>query len=62
MEPPKQLSQQAIDEFKYIYQEEFGQMLSDDEVQEIAVRLLHLFGILRQPLSDEIIQEPVAHV
>ncbi len=53
MKTPQQLSRQAIDEFKAIYQEEFGQTLSDDEVQEIAIRLLRFFGILKRPLSDE---------
>ena len=46
MNTPQQLSRQAIDEFKAIYQEEFGETLTDDEVQEIAVRLLRFFGIL----------------
>ena len=49
MTTPQQLSRQAIDEFKAIYQEEFGQILTDDEVQEIALRLLKFFGILQQP-------------
>jgi len=48
MKTPQQLSRQAIDEFKAIYQEEFGEILSDDEVQEIATRLLRFFGILTQ--------------
>ena len=46
MKPPQQLSCEAIEEFKVIYQEEFGEILSDDEVQEIAMRLLRFFGIL----------------
>ena len=53
MKTPQQLSRQAIDEFKTIYQEEFGRELSDDEVQEIAIRLLRFFGILVKPLPDE---------
>jgi hypothetical protein len=53
MKTPKQLSRQAIEEFKAIYQEEFGQSLTDDEVKDIAVRLLRFFGILNQPFSDE---------
>ena len=53
MKTPQQLSRQAIDEFKAIYQAEFGRELSDDEVQEIAVRLLRFFGILVRPLPDE---------
>ena len=43
---PQQLSREAIDSFKAIYQEEFNEILSDDEVQEIAMRLLRFFGIL----------------
>ena len=46
MKIPNQLSREAIEEFKVIYQEEFGEILSDDEVQEIAMRLLRFFGIL----------------
>ena len=53
MKTPQLLSRQAIDEFKAIYQEEFDQSLSDDEVQEIALRLLRFFGILKRPLPDE---------
>lgn len=43
---PEQLSREAIDEFKAIYQAEFGAVLSDDEAREIATRLLRFFGIL----------------
>ena len=46
MKTTQQLSREAIEEFKAIYQEEFGEILSDDEVQEIAMRLLRFFGIL----------------
>ena len=53
MKPTQQLSRQAIDEFKAIYQEEFDEILSDDEVQEIALRLLRFFGILSRPLPGE---------
>jgi len=48
MKTPQQLSREAIDEFKTIYQEEFGEILSDDEVREIATRLLRFFGILNK--------------
>ena len=48
MKTPNQLSREAIDEFKVIYQEEFGEVLSDDDVQEIAMRLLRFFGILNK--------------
>ena len=46
MKTPQQLSREAIEEFKAAYQEEFGETLSDDEVREIATRLLRFFGIL----------------
>jgi hypothetical protein len=51
MKTPQQLSREAIDEFKAIYKDEFGEVLSDDEVQEIAIRLLRFFGILTRPNS-----------
>ena len=53
MKTPQQLSRQSIDEFRAIYQEEFGRELSDDEVQEIAIRLLRFFGILVRPHPGE---------
>jgi hypothetical protein len=53
MKTPEQLSRQAIEDFKAIYMEEFGKTLSDDEVNEIAVRLLRFFGILVPPSQDE---------
>jgi hypothetical protein len=53
MKAPQQLSSQAIDEFKIIYQEEFGLNPSDDEVREIALRLLRLFDVLSHPLPGE---------
>jgi hypothetical protein len=46
MKTPQPLSREAIEEFKAIYQEEFGEILSDDEVREIATRLLRFFGIM----------------
>lgn len=53
MKTPPQLSREAIEEFKAIYLEEFGENLTDDEVQEIAVRLLRFFGILTRPPFNE---------
>ena len=53
METPQQLSREAIEEFKAVYQGEFSQSLTDDEVQEMAFRLLRFFGILRQPPSGK---------
>ena len=54
MKTPQQLSRQDIDDFKAIYLEEFGQTLSDDEVQEIAFGLLRFFGILLEPQPGEL--------
>ena len=51
---PQQLSREAIDEFKVIYQDEFGETLSDDEVQEIALQLLRFFGILTRDNSGSV--------
>jgi hypothetical protein len=48
MKTSQQLSHKAIEEFKVMYQEEFGEVLSDDEVREIATRLLRFFGILNK--------------
>jgi hypothetical protein len=48
MKTPQRLSREAIEEFKSIYQDEFGEELSDDEVQEIATRLLRFFGVLNK--------------
>jgi len=53
MTVPQQLSQRAIAEFREIYQAEFGKTLSDDEVQEIALRLLRFFGILTEQLPGD---------
>ena len=57
MEAPRQLSRQAVEEFKAIYHEEFGQDVSDDEAQEIALRLLRLFDLLVQPLPGDVPSE-----
>jgi len=48
MKTPQQLSREAIEEFKAAYKDEFGEDLSDDEVREIAMRLLRFFGILNK--------------
>lgn len=47
MKMPQQLSREAIDEFKAIYKEEFGEDLSDEKAQEIGVRLIRFFWILQ---------------
>jgi hypothetical protein len=51
--PPQRLSREAIDQFKAIYLEEFGEILSDDEAQQMGYEVLHLFWILLRSSSDE---------
>lgn len=46
MKTLQNLSREAVAEFKAIYLEEFGQGLSDDELQEIVLQLLRFFGML----------------
>ena len=44
------LSQEAIQEFKKIHQQEFGQTLSDAEAREMAERFLNLMEIVCRPI------------
>ena len=46
MTPQQELSREAIEEFKGIYQEEFGRDISDDEASEIGCWLLDFLKIL----------------
>jgi len=47
------LSKQAIEEFKEIHKKEFGEKLSDQEAEEIGLRLLRLFKIIYSPISKK---------
>ncbi len=40
------LSKKAKDELRAIYEEEFNEVLTDDEAEEMGVRLLRLFDLL----------------
>jgi hypothetical protein len=53
MQVEKQLSQEAVDEFKRIYQLEFGEALTDDAAQEMALRLLRVFDLLTRRVPAE---------
>jgi hypothetical protein len=46
--PPCKLSPEALREFKGLYLEEFGETLTDDEAEAIAVRVIRFFSILAQ--------------
>jgi hypothetical protein len=43
------LSREALEEFKGIYQSEFGEALTDAEAQEMGLRLLRVFDLLNRP-------------
>ena len=47
------LSKNALEDFKRIYQEEFGEPLSDFEADEMGFRLLRLFQMLSTPPEEE---------
>jgi hypothetical protein len=47
------LSKEAIEEFKRIYQEEFGKEISDKEAKEMGGSLLSLFKIICRPLPQD---------
>lgn len=47
------LSQDAIEELKNIYQEEYNKPLSDAEALEMGLRLLRLFEIIYRPIPRD---------
>jgi len=44
------LSKEAIEEFKEIYQREFGETISDEKAQELGQNLISLFKIIYRPI------------
>lgn len=55
------LSSKAIEEFKQIYTEEFGEELSDAQAQETALRVLRIFRLLLRPLPHVPEHNPQLH-
>ena len=49
---PRRLSLEATRSFQTLYQEEFGELLSDDDAQHKGILLLNLFAILTRPDSN----------
>ena len=47
-----QLTQEALDEFKAIYQSEFGEDITDAQAREMGTRLLRVFRVLLD-VSDQ---------
>lgn len=48
-----QLSQQAIQDFKRIYREDYSIILSDEEAVALAASFFNLMRIICRPLPDE---------
>jgi hypothetical protein len=46
------LSKKAIEEFKRIYHQEFGEKASDDKARELGKSLVSLFKIIYQPIPQ----------
>jgi hypothetical protein len=44
------LSKEAVEEFKDIYREEFGEKISDEEAQEMGGNLLFLLDLIYRPI------------
>jgi len=49
---PNRLSLEAISSFQELYEEEFGELLSDNDAQLMGIQLLRLFAILNRPDGD----------
>jgi hypothetical protein len=47
------LSKEAINEFKAIYSEEFGEEISEAEAQEMGEKLLFLFKVIYRPIPKD---------
>lgn len=48
-----QLSQEDIESFKVLYQEEFGETLPDAEALDRSLGLVHFFEIIGRPLPED---------
>lgn len=51
------LSKNALEEFKTIWREEFGTVISDQEATDQAINLLTLFSAIYKPIKDEWVEE-----
>lgn len=48
-----QLSKQSIEEFRVIYANEFGKIITEEEALEMATRLIGLYQLIYRPLPGE---------
>lgn len=53
------LPKDAINEYKQIFQEEFGVLISDKEAAEKALNFLKLYKLVCQPISQDWIKKKV---
>lgn len=51
------LPKDAINEYKQIYQEEFGVSISDEEAARKALNFLKLYKLVNQPISQDWIEK-----
>lgn len=51
------ISNEGLEEFKQIYQEEFGVLLTNEEALEKALPVLNLVKTLVQPQGDSLIKK-----
>ena len=51
------LSKQALDEFKVIWKQEFGEDIPDDLATEEAINLLTMFNAIYRPIKKEWVAE-----
>jgi len=47
------LSQKALDEFKTIWREQFGEDISDEKATEEGINLLTMFNAIYRPIKKE---------
>jgi len=51
------ISQAALQEFKKIWAEEFGEEISDEQATELGINLLTLFNYIYRPIKKEWLEE-----
>ena len=51
------ISQAALQEFKKIWAEEFGEEISDEQATELGLNLLTLFNHIYRPIKKEWLEE-----
>lgn len=51
------LSDKALQEFKKIWKEEFGEDISDEKAAEEGINILTMFGAIYRPIKKEWVDE-----